>query len=111
MEEKNNMNNTTAKQDILIYGGLFLLALGVVFLSCLNPFGLNGIDSDTSAFLTIARGITKGQVPFRDFFDNKGPLNCRAPQAFPIVKDNHLAVKIKHRFSAFRFVYFCPGAR
>jgi hypothetical protein len=68
------MNKTTVKQDILIYGGLFLLAFGVVFLSCLSPFSLKGIDRDTSVFLSIARGITKGQVPFRDFFDNKGPL-------------------------------------
>jgi hypothetical protein len=58
------MNNTTSKQDILIYGGLFLIALGVFFLSCLNPFSLKEIDWDTSVYLTIAQGITKGQMLF-----------------------------------------------
>jgi hypothetical protein len=62
------------KQDYYIYSGLFLIAFAVVFISCLNPFGLRNIDSDTSVYLTIAQGITRGQVPFRDFFDNKGPL-------------------------------------
>lgn len=68
------MNNMIIKRDIPVYAGLFLLAFGVVFISCLNPFGLKGLDADTSVFLTIAQGVTKGQVPFRDFFDNKGPL-------------------------------------
>ena len=68
------MNGKIIKQDIPVYIGLFLLAFGVVFMSCLNPFDLKGIDTDTSVFLTIAQGVTRGQVPFRDFFDNKGPL-------------------------------------
>ncbi|MDR2768612.1 MAG: hypothetical protein LBB82_09855 [Treponema sp.] len=68
------MFNKDTKADTLIYTGLFLIAFFVVFLSCLNPFGLKNLDTDTSIFLTIAQGITRGQVPFRDFFDNKGPL-------------------------------------
>jgi hypothetical protein len=68
------MRNKTAKQDLAVYGGLFLLAFIVVFISCLNPFGSKGVDADTSVYLTIAQGITRGQVPFKDFFDNKGPL-------------------------------------
>jgi hypothetical protein len=76
VEEEAVMYRKTANQNILIYGGIFLLAFAVVFISCLNPLGRNlkWIDIDTSVFLTIARGITKGQVPFRDFYDNKGPL-------------------------------------
>jgi hypothetical protein len=66
--------NKQNRIDIFIYGGLFLLAFAVIFTSCLNPFGLRAIDSDTSVYLTVAQGITRGQVPFRDFFDNKGPL-------------------------------------
>jgi hypothetical protein len=64
-------NNNT---ETFIYPGLFCLALYVCLASCLNPFGTKTIDSDTSVFLTIAQGITRGQVPFRDFYDNKGPL-------------------------------------
>ena len=66
------MNNN--KTETRIYTGLFCLALYVCLTSCLNPFGLKNINADTSVFLTIAQGITRGQVPFRDFYDNKGPL-------------------------------------
>jgi len=62
------------KTEMLIYTGLFGLAVYICLTSCLNPFGLKDIDADTSVFLTIAQGITRGQVPFRDFYDNKGPL-------------------------------------
>jgi len=62
------------KTDKLIYAGLFCLAFYICLASCLNPFGLKIIDIDTSVYLTIAQGITRGQVPFRDFYDNKGPL-------------------------------------
>jgi hypothetical protein len=62
------------KTEMLIFTGLFCLALYVCLASCLNPFGLKNIDLDTSVFLTIAQGITRGQVPFKDFYDNKGPL-------------------------------------
>jgi len=64
----------TNKAEMLIYTELFCLAFYVCLTSCLNPFGLSNIDPDTSVFLTIAQGITRGQVPFRDFYDNKGPL-------------------------------------
>ena len=68
------MLNKVTKKDILIFSGLFLLAFAVVFISCLNPFTSKELDTDTSLYLTIAQGITRGQVPFRDFVDNKGPL-------------------------------------
>ena len=62
------------KAELLIYTGLLCLAFYVCLASCLNPFGLVRIDADTSVFLTIAQGITRGQIPFRDYYDNKGPL-------------------------------------
>ena len=62
------------KTEKLIYAGLFCLAFYICLASCLNPFGLKIIDIDTSVYLTITQGITRGQVPFRDFYDNKGPL-------------------------------------
>jgi hypothetical protein len=68
------MSNKTTKSDIIIFCGLFSLAFAVVFISCLNPFGSKTIWPGTGVYLTIAQGITRGQVPFRDFVDNKGPL-------------------------------------
>jgi hypothetical protein len=29
---------------------------------------------DSSVYITVAQGITRGQLPYRDFVDNKGPL-------------------------------------
>jgi len=62
------------KIDWYILAGLFALSFFVSLTSFLNPFGLNRIEDDTSVYLTIARGITEGSVPYRDFFENKGPL-------------------------------------
>ena len=66
--------NKLGKIDLLILIGLFCLAFFICLSSSLNPFGFNKISADASVYLTIARGITEGQVPYRDFFDNKGPL-------------------------------------
>jgi hypothetical protein len=62
--------------DIKLYAGLFCIALFAVFISCLNPLGSRGFntDADTSVYLTVAQGIARSLVPYRDFFDNKGPL-------------------------------------
>ena len=68
------MFNKITKSNILIYCGLFLLAFLVVFVSALNPFSSAELESDTTIYLTIAQGITRGQVPYKDFADNKGPL-------------------------------------
>jgi len=68
------MINKITKSDTMIYGGLFLLVLLIVFTSSLNPFTSSRLESDTSVYLTIAQGIIRGQVPFKDFVDNKGPL-------------------------------------
>ncbi|MDR2480977.1 MAG: hypothetical protein LBD07_01610 [Spirochaetaceae bacterium] len=56
------------------YGRFFLLSFLICITSCLSPFGLKAMDPDTTVYLTIAQGITEGRVPFKDFYDNKGPL-------------------------------------
>jgi hypothetical protein len=68
-----SMNRLT-KSNLFVFLGLLFIVLLVISKSCLSPFASGGIDADTSVYLTIARGITEGKVPFRDFFDNKGPL-------------------------------------
>jgi len=62
------------KAETLIYTGLICLSLYICLASILNPFGYTNVGWDTSIYLTITQGITRGQVPFRDFYDNKGPL-------------------------------------
>ena len=68
------MLSKTTKSNFLIFCGLFFLVFLIVFTSSLNPFTFKRLESDTSVYLTIAQGITRGQVPYRDFVDNKGPL-------------------------------------
>jgi hypothetical protein len=61
-------------KDTFIRIGLFLIALAVVFSSTYNPFNFRRMHVDSSVYMTIAQGITRGELPYRDFVDNKGPL-------------------------------------
>jgi hypothetical protein len=58
----------------MVYIGLFFIALAVVFSSSYNPLNFRRMHIDSSVYMTIAQGITRGQLPYRDFVDNKGPL-------------------------------------
>jgi hypothetical protein len=42
--------------------------------SPLNPMAGDVPATDSSVFLTIAKGMLSGQLPYVDFFDHKGPL-------------------------------------
>jgi len=56
------------------YFWLFLIAFFVAFSSTYNPFDFRRMHVDSSIYLTIAQGITRGYLPYKDFVDNKGPL-------------------------------------
>jgi hypothetical protein len=62
------------KTDKKVYIGLFLIALAAVFPSSYNPLSIRRMHVDSSVYMTIAQGITRSQLPYRDFVDNKGPL-------------------------------------
>jgi hypothetical protein len=62
------------KTDAMICAGLFLVALFFVLSSSYNPFNFRRMHVDSSVYITIAQGITRGQLPYRDLVDNKGPL-------------------------------------
>jgi hypothetical protein len=66
-----SLQNKTYKR---IYIGLFFIALAIVFSSTYNPLNFRRMHVDSSVYITIAQGITRGQLPYRDFVDNKGPL-------------------------------------
>ena len=68
---------TYSKESILnikLYLVLFLIAFIVVFSSTYNPINFRRMHVDSSVYVTIAQGITRGYLPYRDFVDNKGPL-------------------------------------
>jgi len=62
------------KTDKKIYIWLFIIAFVVAFSSTYNPFNFRRMHVDSSVYITIADGITRGLLPYRDFVDNKGPL-------------------------------------
>jgi hypothetical protein len=62
------------KSEKKIYFGLFLIAFAVVFSSSYNPLNFRIMYVDSSVYVTVARGIIRGQLPYLDLVDNKGPL-------------------------------------
>ena len=59
------------KKMICFFAGIILMILCSGVTSPLYPH-YTGLDS--SVFLTMAKGITKGKVPYIDLFDHKGPV-------------------------------------
>jgi len=53
---------------------LFIITLAVALSSTYNPLNLRRMHVDSSIYTTIAQGITRGQLPYKDLVDNKGPL-------------------------------------
>ena len=56
---------------------IFVIAAAVVTITavstCSPLFPFNPWD-DANCFFTVGRGITKGLVPYRDLYEQKGPL-------------------------------------
>ncbi|GHU44990.1 hypothetical protein FACS1894190_16900 [Spirochaetia bacterium] len=57
-----------------LYLLLFLIAFVFVFSSAYSPFNFRRGHVDSVTYTTITQGISRGQVPYKDFVDNKGPL-------------------------------------
>src|SRR3989304_2032642 len=51
-----------------------LLALSALPLAFLAPLFGAPFDPDQGGYATIARGWLEGSIPYRDLWDNKGPL-------------------------------------
>jgi len=67
-------NISCYKSKIILYAGLLLISFSIVYTSTLNPFTHRIMNVDTSVYISIAQGITRGQVLYKDLADNKGPL-------------------------------------
>ena len=68
------LKSTQTKEARLLIAGIFCIALFFAFSSTYNPFNMRRMHVDSSNYITIAQGITRGELPYRDFVDNKGPL-------------------------------------
>lgn len=72
-----NPKNATLhiRQKIMEYVILFIVSTTHLFLFSLwtSPFYKYWYGCDASFFTLVGRGITEGKIPYRDFFDLKGP--------------------------------------
>lgn len=70
-----NIKNIPKKQKVFEYIGLFMISTIHLLLFSLwtSPFFKLWYGCDASFFTLVGRGINEGKVPYRDFFDLKGP--------------------------------------
>ncbi len=70
-----DIDTLPVKQKIMEYIGLFIVSTTHLFLFSLwtSPFYKLWYGCDASFFTLVGRGILEGKVPYRDFFDLKGP--------------------------------------
>ena len=59
---------------LLHYLILFAIAFAAAFSSVYNPFNFRRMHVDSSVYITVTQGIVRGQFPYQDFADNKGPF-------------------------------------
>jgi len=69
-----SINNNHNISNKTIYFILFLIAFAVVFSSSYNPMNFRIMYVDSSAYITVAQGIIRGHLPYKELVDNKGPL-------------------------------------
>jgi len=68
------LTDNQCKPDKKTYILLFFIAFAIIFTSTYNPMNFRRMHVDSSIYITISNGIIRGQLPYRDFVDNKGPL-------------------------------------
>ncbi len=70
-----NIEDLPVKQRIMEYIGLFIASTThlLLFSFWTSPFYRLWYGCDASFFTLVGRGILEGKVPYRDFFDLKGP--------------------------------------
>ncbi|MCL1994464.1 MAG: glycosyltransferase family 39 protein [Spirochaetes bacterium] len=57
-----------------LYAGLALVAFSLVWTSTLNPFANRIMNIDTSVYIAITQGLSRGFVLYSELADNKGPV-------------------------------------
>lgn len=70
-----DIEKISTRQTVMEYIGLLIASTTHLFLFSLwtSPFYKQWYGCDASFFTLVGRGICEGKVPYRDFFDLKGP--------------------------------------
>ncbi|MBP9988518.1 MAG: hypothetical protein KBT46_03380, partial [Ruminococcus sp.] len=72
MKSSKNINFGSELIRLLVCAGLSALFL-LVFSVATSPLAPNNYIGDSAFFILVGQGMTKGLLPYRDFFDMKGP--------------------------------------
>ena len=77
------------KEDIKQYAGLLIISFVLLFFCSMTSY-LFPIHNwvDQNCFLTLGKGILEGVVPYRDLFEQKGPLLYFLHSAGLLISDN-----------------------
>ncbi len=62
------------KENYLILIILFVISVFICLQSSFSIAGSYAANSDAAIYKQIAYGITKGEIPYKDMYDNKGPV-------------------------------------
>lgn len=70
----NKTNNKKYDKMFVIIFCFILSVLGITFVSTCSPIYFTNMYPDTNAYFTVGKSILNGFVPYRDLFDQKGPI-------------------------------------
>jgi|GEM_PF-1413948 len=68
------VKSSFSKKNILTMIYLLVLDLFITMSSTLNPFSREFPTTDSSVFIYIGQALKRGQIPYLQIFDHKGPL-------------------------------------
>lgn len=88
----------------------FLLFAAVAFLTRAVLLGVPTVDLDEAVYLTGAREMLRGSVPYVDFADNKPPLVFAYYAAAQLLGDGMLPVRLLTALVLVPLVAFCASA-
>lgn len=105
-----NIETLPVRQRIAEYIGLFIVSTVHLLLFSLwtSPFYRNWYGCDASFFTLVGRGILEGKVPYRDFFDLKGPyffLTEAIGQLFAHDRTGAFIIQVPFAFASLVLMY------
>lgn len=102
------MKNKELKYNIKKYAYCLLIAFAFLFISTKSsPFYIFNDWCDANSYFTIGKAITKGVVPYKDLFEQKGPiLYFIHAIAYIISNTNFIGVFILEVLSFSIFLYY-----
>ncbi len=74
LEAVHTHTHNSIRNKIIYIAVLSILSLLLALLCFSNPFSKVGTATDSSVFIYIAKRINEGELPYRDYFDHKGPI-------------------------------------